>query len=117
MISVRLEFKLADMWVGAFWRRSTEEGIEEGDKHATIVNRPRLDVWVCLLPCLPIHIVHVGEASRSDPIPYWRDDSSSVVSMRHGWVRTAGKVSVPSDEELRKLARELARRVGVEPVE
>jgi len=117
VISVRLEFKLADMWVGAFWRRSTEEGIEEGDKHATIVNRPRLDVWVCLLPCLPIHIVHVGEASRSDPIPYWRDDSSSVVSMRHGWVRTAGKVSVPSDEELRKLARELARRVGVEPVE
>jgi hypothetical protein len=31
----RLELKLVDPWVGAFW---TEQ-----------------EAWVCLLPCLPIH--------------------------------------------------------------
>jgi hypothetical protein len=36
---VRLEYKLADMWIGAFWDR-------KGDT---------LHVWVCLLPCLPLH--------------------------------------------------------------
>jgi len=37
---VRLEWKPEDLWVGVFWRRSGR----------------RTDVWVCLLPCLPIHI-------------------------------------------------------------
>lgn len=30
-----LEFKRADLWVGAFYTET--------------------DVWICLLPCLPIH--------------------------------------------------------------
>lgn len=32
---VRLEFKLQDLWVGAYWRPG--------------------HLWVCLLPCLPLH--------------------------------------------------------------
>lgn len=36
----RWEFKLQDFWVGVFWRR-----------HGGV-----LDVWICLLPCLPIHL-------------------------------------------------------------
>ena len=36
----RFEFKLADMWVGLFWRKQPR----------------RLDVWVCAVPCLPLHI-------------------------------------------------------------
>ena len=36
---IRLEFKLEDLWVGAFWRK------KDG----------RFDVWVCILPTLPIH--------------------------------------------------------------
>jgi hypothetical protein len=33
---VTLEWKLADLWIGVFFTRG--------------------DVWVCILPCLPIHI-------------------------------------------------------------
>lgn len=38
-----LEVKLPDCWVGAFWRTFRDDGVCE------------LDVWVCLLPCLPLH--------------------------------------------------------------
>jgi hypothetical protein len=41
--SCRLEWKLADLWVGAFWKKSG---------HC-------LDVWVCLLPCIPLHLCFV----------------------------------------------------------
>jgi hypothetical protein len=34
-----IEWKLADLWIGAFWKRKGHS----------------LDIWVCLLPCLPIH--------------------------------------------------------------
>lgn len=36
---VRLEWKLADCWIGIYWA-----------DHGGFV-----DVWVCLLPCLPLH--------------------------------------------------------------
>lgn len=35
-----LEFKLQDMWVGAFWKTQG---------HC-------LDIWLCVIPCIPIHI-------------------------------------------------------------
>jgi len=35
-----IEFKLADMWIGGFWAKD---------------DIGRTDIWVCLLPCLPIH--------------------------------------------------------------
>lgn len=41
---IRFEFKLADMWVGAFWRK-------EANYWVTVY-----DVWVCLIPCVPLHI-------------------------------------------------------------
>ncbi len=37
---VCLEFKIQDLWVGVFWRR---DGC-------------CVDVWICVLPTLPIHI-------------------------------------------------------------
>lgn len=37
---VWLEFKPQDMWVGAFWKK----------------NGPLVDIWVCLVPMVPIHI-------------------------------------------------------------
>lgn len=43
---VSLEFKAADLWVGAYW--STIED-EDGDRLGA-------DLWVCLLPCFPIHV-------------------------------------------------------------
>lgn len=36
----RLEFKLADFWVGLFWKTSG---------HC-------FDAWLCLVPCFPIHL-------------------------------------------------------------
>lgn len=36
---VRLELKLQDMWIGVFW------------KH----HKDGIDVYVCIIPCLPIH--------------------------------------------------------------
>ena len=48
--SVALEWKPQDLWVGVFWRRGREMG------------RRTTDLWVCLVPMLPIHIgiVHGG---------------------------------------------------------
>jgi len=40
---LRLEFKSADLWVGLYWKDSTYQ----------------IDVWVCLVPCLPIHFCYV----------------------------------------------------------
>lgn len=36
----QFEFKLADLWVGAFWRRTSNS----------------VDVWICFVPCVPLHI-------------------------------------------------------------
>lgn len=36
----QLEWKLQDFWIGAFWKRQG---------HC-------IDLWVCLLPCVPLHI-------------------------------------------------------------
>lgn len=38
--SVRWECKVRDMWIGIYW-------VTEGYC---------LDAWICLLPCLPIHV-------------------------------------------------------------
>lgn len=40
-ISITLEFKLVDLWIGLFWK------CQEQDLH----------IWICLLPTLPIHII------------------------------------------------------------
>lgn len=44
---VSLEFKVQDLWIGAFWqRRSTETFLG-----LTYVQH----LWICILPMLPIH--------------------------------------------------------------
>lgn len=52
-IRVRLKFKLADLWVGAYFenRRADYHLMEAGNVWE------ELHIWVCLLPCFPIHIV------------------------------------------------------------
>ena len=42
LIRFRFEFKLQDMWVGVYWLRS--------------LTLRQTDIWICLLPCLPLHI-------------------------------------------------------------
>lgn len=36
----RWEFKLQDMWVGVFWKRTGN----------------CVEMWICFLPCIPLHI-------------------------------------------------------------
>ena len=43
-MKIRLEFKLQDMWLGIYWVR----------KH--YFEGSAMHVWVCLIPCFPIHI-------------------------------------------------------------
>lgn len=38
-MTVKIEFKPQDLWIGAFWQR-----------RATIQH-----LWICIIPCLPIH--------------------------------------------------------------
>lgn len=40
---VAWEFKLQDAWIGAFWSHWTQT--------------KALHIWVCLVPCFPIHFV------------------------------------------------------------
>lgn len=47
--TVRLEWKVEDAWVGVFWRRSLHHRSQHMADHV-------LDVWVCIVPCVPIHI-------------------------------------------------------------
>ena len=72
MIRARLEFKLHDMWIGAYWRRSRCGRFT--------------DVWLCLVPCLPIHIMHAKPAPldddlcfdfEDDAIPEWLDQEAT----------------------------------------
>jgi hypothetical protein len=45
----RFEVKWQDAWVGAFWK-STPVLTDDGPK--TIAT----DVWICLVPCVPLHL-------------------------------------------------------------
>lgn len=45
---VRVEWKLEDLWVGVFWKKSLQ----------------CVDIWVCFIPCLPIHFIKAREPSK-----------------------------------------------------
>ena len=45
-IELRIKFEPRDLWVGAYWNYA--ESIESAYK--------RLDLFICLLPTLPIHL-------------------------------------------------------------
>jgi len=48
-ITARFEWKFADLWVGAFWKTTYSHFNDEPAPTCT-------DVWVCILPCVPLHI-------------------------------------------------------------
>ena len=43
---LRIEFKIEDCWIGAFWKSNTSW---IGYKY---------DLWVCIIPCFPIHYTY-----------------------------------------------------------
>ena len=50
-INARLEFKPQDLWVGVYWK----------DKDGWF------DLWVCVLPCLPVHVWWTHMRERGEP--------------------------------------------------
>lgn len=38
--NAQFEWKLEDLWVGAFWKRTGGT----------------IDLWLCLIPCVPLHV-------------------------------------------------------------
>jgi hypothetical protein len=67
----RVEFKLADMWIGLFWKFSypkkrahrlyvtirLKNGEQIEAQRCHIQQAKRLDLWICLIPTLPLHII------------------------------------------------------------
>lgn len=39
-MKIHVEWKVEDLWIGAFWKRSGNV----------------LHLWICVLPCIPIHM-------------------------------------------------------------
>jgi hypothetical protein len=52
-MKARIEFKLEDFWVGAFWKRATTVQYDTVPYGRT---GSRVDVWVCIVPCFPLHL-------------------------------------------------------------
>lgn len=50
--SFKFEYKLQDAWLGVFWKNNENSD----EKHLLQYKVEKLDVWICLIPCLPIHI-------------------------------------------------------------
>lgn len=48
-MKIRLEFKLQDMWIGAFFKKNKEARTQDTDYEW-------LDIYICILPMFPIHI-------------------------------------------------------------
>ena len=51
--SIKVERKWADLWVGAYWK---SKDIHEYDRFDSSVPGKRWDVWICIVPCFPIHL-------------------------------------------------------------
>jgi hypothetical protein len=72
-VHAQLQWLPAYLWLGCTWRRDWEypQGLLDAN-HARIMLKfepdpgkvrgmtPRLDVWLCLLPCLPLHLTWWG---------------------------------------------------------
>lgn len=58
MIRARVELEPRDLWVGVCWQRSRQI-LADRDRlrEVGLWQEERLDVWICLVPCLPIHFV------------------------------------------------------------
>lgn len=53
-MKLSIKFKAQDLWIGAYWERRETECSWPG--HGT---ERSLDVWICLVPMLPIRL-HFG---------------------------------------------------------
>ncbi len=82
-MKARIEFRLQMPFVGAYWETVTETHAEQCDAFGgvVIVDTPRLDVWICLIPCFPLHLLFRGKENRMDPI----DHVEAQFNLSQGW--------------------------------
>lgn len=55
---VRWEWKHEDCWIGVYWKRSIQAIPNNGEDDIRI-----LDIWICIIPCCPIHITKITTKS------------------------------------------------------
>jgi hypothetical protein len=68
----RVEFVPRDLWVGLFWDRKVDWRLHP---HFGVQQRPTLHVYLCLLPCLPLHLAWATGDWENPPRsrPRWRN--------------------------------------------
>lgn len=88
MITFRLEFEPRDLWIGVHWKyrplayeaggvklsasdRATYDQAAAGIGKASSLPRPRFDLWLCLLPCVPLHVTWWGKEAKSPENASW----------------------------------------------
>lgn len=59
MIRFHMRFDPSYLWIGVMWQ------YQPSAHGAGYLNRPRFDLWLCLLPCLPIHVAWLGDLTKS----------------------------------------------------
>lgn len=52
---IKIEFKLEDCWIGIHWK---------WNKEPSNISKSELDIWICLIPCFPLHIFIPVYANR-----------------------------------------------------
>ena len=57
---ISLKFKPQDVWVGAYWENRHQGGCDFHD----LPEQRTLDVWVCLIPMLPVKLHFGPDAGR-----------------------------------------------------
>ena len=60
-MKIALERKWQDAWIGAYWAVETENYRRCPSYQAGVPGRDtavyrRVDLWICVVPCFPIHI-------------------------------------------------------------
>lgn len=50
-----IKFEKKDLWVGIYWNVTTQETVVDS---MTMQIQRYLDIYLCLVPCLPIHWRH-----------------------------------------------------------
>lgn len=53
-LRITLKWKVQDCWIGVFWKKSIVGTFP--DKTGRIADFKCCDIWICLVPMLPIHV-------------------------------------------------------------
>ncbi len=50
---IKLEFNIHDIWIGCYWKDIKYYGKRIG----------RTEIYICIIPCFPIHLIFAGDNS------------------------------------------------------